>query len=291
MTSKWKTFLYNEQSAARRLQVATVAMSCARDPDSNRKKIARTLETIVHTHPGVDLVVFGEMVLGWYNPSGMPAYHHEIAEPVPGKTTRILGDLAARLKIHLSFGLGEIRGGTLHNTQVLLNPQGEIQAIHRKCNLKPAERKAGYQPGPVPVTLADIKGVKIGIVICSDAASPRAMWELARGRLDLIVLSLADDRDEDWFVANFNARIYDAWVVTANRYGDENGCFWNGHMVVSDPCGALRLTSHDQEQVLIYELAFDDRQTWLKRAIRNAWTKAPLPLHILRNWKTARSYL
>ena len=291
MTSRWKTFLYDEQSAAHRLQVATVAMSCDRDPDSNRLKIARTLETIVQAHPSVDLVVFGEMILGWYNPSGMPAYHREIAEPIPGKTTRILGDLAARLKIHLSFGLGEIHDGALHNAQVLLNPQGEIQAVHLKCNLKPAEKKAGYQPGPVPVTLTDIKGVKTGIAICSDAASPRAMWELARGRLDLIVHSLADDRDDDWFVAHFNARMYDAWVVTANRYGHEAGCFWNGHMVVSDPCGALRATSQDQERVLVYELGFGDQQAWLKRAIRNAWTKAPLPLHILRNWKTARSYL
>lgn len=229
MTSRWKTFLYDEQSATHRLQVATVAMSCDRDPASNRPKIACTLETIVQVHPGIDLVVFGEMILGWYNLSGMPAYHREIAEPIPGKTTRILGDLAARHKIRLSFGLGEMHNGTLYNTQVLLNPQGEIQAVHRKCNLKPAERKAGYQPGPVPVTFTDIKGVKTGIAICSDAASPRAMWELARGRLDLIVHSLADDRDDGWFVAHFNARMYDAWVVTANRYGNETGCFWNGH--------------------------------------------------------------
>jgi hypothetical protein len=25
------------------------------------------------------------------------------------------------------------------------------------------------------------------------------------------------------FMAQFNARMYDAWIVTANRFGDENG--------------------------------------------------------------------
>jgi len=91
-------------------------------------------------------------------------------------------------------------------------------------------------------------------------------------------------------MAKFNARMYDAWIVTANRYGDEDGYYWNGHVMVSDPCGGLRATGQDQEQVLVYELGFADRRSWLKRAIRNVWVKGPLPWHVLRNWKRVKSY-
>jgi predicted amidohydrolase len=125
----------------------------------------------------------------------------------------------------------------------------------------------------------------------SGAASPRGMWELMKSRLDLIILSLADDADEDLVMARFNARMYNAWVVTANRYGDENGSLWSGHIVISDPCGELRATGQDQEQFLVCELRFAGEETWLACATRNVWVKTPLAYHILRNWKRAKSYL
>lgn len=291
MTSKFKPLLYNDQTATKRLKVASVAMSCDRDPDANHAKIADTVSTITQAYPDIKLVIFGEMILGWYNPGEMPEYHRRVSRPISSVTLQPFSDLAVQHAIYLCFGMSEIDGESLHNTQVLINPEGQVQAIHRKWNLKPGEKKANYQPGPVPVTITDIKGIKIGIVICSDTAAPRAMWELMKSRLDLIILSLADDSDEELFMAKFNARMYDAWIVTANRYGDENGHYWNGHIVISDPCGNLRVTGQDQEQFLVYDLGFADKQQWPKMAIRNAWVKTPLVFHILRNWKRAKSYL
>jgi hypothetical protein len=94
--------------------------------------------------------------------------------------------------LYISFGLSESSDGKiLYNAQVLINPTGEIQAVHRKRRPKTEM----YSRGTVPVTVTDIKGVETGIVICSDAASPRTMWELMKNRLDLIILSLADDGD------------------------------------------------------------------------------------------------
>jgi len=286
-----RSILYNEQAASKSLKVVSVTMSCDRDPDANRIRIANTLGAIDQAHPDADLVVFGEMILGWYNPGQMPEYHHRISEPVSPESLQVFASLAMQYGIHLCFGMSEMDKGTLYNAQVLLNPQGEIQAVHRKWNLKPGEKKANYQPGPIPVTVTDIKGVKTAIVICSDAASPGVMRELMKSRLDLILLSLADDSDEDLFMAKLNARMYDAWIVTANRYGEENGRFWNGHMVISSPYGELRATGQDKEQFLVYELRFDDKQPWLKRALRNAWVKMPLVWHILGNWKRVKSYL
>jgi len=286
MTSKLKSFLYNEQVATKRLRVASVAMSCDRDPDTNRTKIANTVDAITHTHPDIELVIFGEMILGWYNPGDMPEYHRRIAEPISRETLQSLVSLAAQYRIHLCFGMSEIDDKTMYNAQVLLNPQGEIQAVHRKR----CPKTEMYSRGTVPVTVTDIKGVKTGIVICSDAASSRTMWELMKNRLDLIILSLADDSDEGLFMARFNARMYDTWIVTANRYGDQDGYFWNAHIGISDPLGSLRATSQDKEGYLVCELRFDTNQSWLKTIIRNIIVKAPLPFRVLRNWRKGREY-
>jgi len=291
MRSKFKSFLYNEQAATRRLQVASVAMSCDRDPGVNRARIVDTVDALMERHPDTELVIFGEMILGWYNPGKMPEYHRQISQPLSSETLQPFASLAAQHGIYLCFGISELDGESLHNAQVLLNPQGQVQAIHRKWNLKPGEKAAGYQPGSVPVTITDIKGIRSGMVICSDTASPRAMWELMKSRLDLIILSLADDADEERFAAKFNARLYDAWIVTANRYGDENGWFWDGHVVISDPLGELRATGQGRELVLVYELVCAAETSWLKRVIRNVYVKAPVFFHVLRNWRTARAYL
>ena len=46
----------------------------------------------------------------------------------------------------------------------MIDPCGEIVATHRKMNL----RDDIFEPGTVPVTIVDIKGVKTGLVICYD---------------------------------------------------------------------------------------------------------------------------
>jgi predicted amidohydrolase len=286
MASGLDAFLYDEQGATKHLKLATVALQCDAEPSVNRARVVAMTEAIVDAHPDVELVVFGEVILCWYTPRRRE-YHQRTAEPIPGETTRIMARLAAEHGIYLSFGLSESRDGRLYNAQVLLNPAGEIQAVHRKRYPK----SDTFSRGPVPVTVTEIKGIKTGMLICSDAASPRTMWELMKSRLELIVLSLADDSDEDLFMARFNARMYDAWMVTANRYGDEDGHFWDGHLMVSDPLGRLRVTTNGREQYQVYDLGFASSSSWPKWLLRSAMVKAPVIFHVLRNWKRARSYL
>ncbi len=249
--------------------------------------MVNTVKAIKKAHPGVELVVFGETILGWYKPAGMEAYHRNTAESIPGETTRIMADLARECGIYVSFGMSELNDSRLYNAQVLLDPDGEIAAVHRKMHLKDAT----FHPGTIPVTITDIKGIRTGIVICYDIVSPRVMWELVKSRLDLIILSLADDRDENSFGARFNARMYDAWIVTANRYGDEAGWFWNGHVVISDPVGALRVKAQDEEQYVFHEIGFATDQSWLKRVARRTLTRMSVVFFVLRNLKIAREYI
>ena len=287
--SKFIKWLYAEETANKRIKIATTAMKCDRDPVENRKSISRIINQILQEHPDVELVVFGEMILGWYDPSGMSEYHHDISEIIPGKTTELLSDLSRENGIFLSCGISEKSENEYHNAQVLINPQGEIQAIHRKWNLKPAEQQIGYIPGPNPVTITEIKGCKTGMIICADAAHPRTMRELVRSDLDLILYSVADDKDEKWFMAKANARLYDAWIVSANRFGRENN-YWNGHTVVTDPLGNLREVLVNEEGYLVHTLKFVQDRSRIQKIMRNIIVKTPLLFHVMKNWRILRSY-
>jgi predicted amidohydrolase len=87
------------------------------------------IDTIMQIHPDVQLIVFGEMTLGWYIPGTMPKYHREIAETIPGPTTEAVAAWARKHGIYVCFGISEVDEEVLYNTQVLLNPQGNFQAI------------------------------------------------------------------------------------------------------------------------------------------------------------------
>lgn len=286
---KLEEWLYDEESSTKQLRIATTAMKCGRDLSDNRNRLSNNVHQIMNEHPDTELILFGEMISGWYNPQEMTRGDHDVSEGIPGTTTNLLGDLSKKHGIFLSCGLSEKTNTGYHNTQVLVNPQGEIQAIHRKWNLKPDEHQAGYLPGPQPVTATEIKGVKVGMIICSDAAHPGTMKELLRTNVDLILFSLADDRDEKWFVAKTLARLYDAWIVSANRYGQEHH-YWNGHTIISDPLGRLQKVSTDQEGYLVHTLQIATDRSGTQRFLRNVYVKFPLLVHILKNWRILKSY-
>lgn len=290
MKSIISSWLYDTRNAEHPLKVASVTMPVERDPEENLIRIGDLVDHVLRSHADVDLIILGEMLFGWFNPGKMPVYHRGIARPITQEIIEPLRTRCINDGIYLCFGMPELYGDSFFNAQVLINPQGEIQTTHRKWNLKPAEKMAHYQAGPVPLTITEIKGVKTGIVICADAAHPKTIWALVKNRLDLIILSLADDHDEDWFMAKFNALMYDAWVVTANRYGDEEGCFWDGHTVISDPLGVLRATSKDQAGILVHEIKFDGHQNVLKTCLRNFFTKTSLLVHLLSNLKRIKDY-
>jgi len=269
MTKSW---LYPTSDSSRRLVIATTAFQSDQAPAVNCEKIARTVDTIMQAHPNVELILFGEVILGWYIPSRLV----ELAEPVPGPSTDFLSQVARKHGIYLSFGIPERNAGKLHNAQVLLNPQGQVQAIHRKWNLKNGEKKANFQPGATNTTLTDIKGIRTGMIICADARHPQTMRALMKNRPELILFSLADDQDESWFVAKANARLYVAWLVSANRYGHEKADYWNGHTVITDPLGNLCFTFLDQEGYLVHELRFTTGCAWYQTLARNLWVKVSL---------------
>ena len=198
-----KSWLYGSQ-ATRKLAIATVAMTPDVNPALSLEKMTGFIGRIKEAHPDVDLIFFGEAILGWFK-SGNTKYHQDVAEPIPGPTTRLLARLAKDNGVYLSLGMVENRDGQVFNSQVLISDQGEILLTQRKKNV----RSEGFSPGRESIALVDIKGVKMGIVVCYDIQSQETLRKAKKNKADVILLSNADyleKWDKDYFGFRYMAK-------------------------------------------------------------------------------------
>jgi predicted amidohydrolase len=226
------------------LSLATVAMTPDLDPETSRERLAQLVRRIKSERPDVRLILFGETILGWFYKKGeTDAYHQRIAEPIPGPSTDFAARLARDHDVYLSFGISEKCGGKLYNTQILVDPNGAIAAVHRKFWI----RNRVFTPGERKLTMAEIDGVKAAILICADARSLWLLRAIRRARPDVVLASLAD------YGANLRLNqmmgtFCDAWTVVANRVGKEPPLTWHGLLTITDPLARMRAHGMGKEQ-------------------------------------------
>ncbi len=244
---------YDDSDADLRLEVAAVALEVSTDPAENLAEMSVMLEQIEQEHPDTRLVVFGETSLGWYYmPDDPQGYQESVAQPIPGEATETLGAIAAQHDVHIAFGMVEERDGELRNVQVLLDTAGEVMAVHIKTDLTDWGLESGFVPGD-ETTVVEIDGVRAGMFVCSDVESQWAVEDMADQGIELLVHSWASAA---CFGSDIDpsARMMNTWVVTANRYGDEDGALYLGTIYVSDPAGTHRVHADGAQQYVHYDI-------------------------------------
>lgn len=139
--------VYDDGQARKHLNVAAVCLQCSKDKAENLARIQQMIHKIMRERPETELIVFGETILGWYyNPDDLQNYQRSMAETIPGATSDCISALADRYNVNIVFGLGELNNGHLYNTQVLINADGNIEAIHRKYHLIDEDNVKRYIP-------------------------------------------------------------------------------------------------------------------------------------------------
>jgi predicted amidohydrolase len=113
----------------------------------------------------------------------------DVAEPVPGPTTRSLGKVAARHGTYIVAGIYEREGEAVYNTCVLLGRDGTLVGKYRKVCIPREEIDGGITPGrDYPVFETD-KG-RVGMMVCWDVHFPEVARELARRGAEVIFLPI-----------------------------------------------------------------------------------------------------
>jgi predicted amidohydrolase len=111
------------------------------------------------------------------------------SEPVPGPTTKYLGDVARKNNLYIVAGLLEKEGEVVYNTAVLIDRKGNLAGKYRKTSLPREEIDGGVTPGnSFPVFDTDFG--RIGMMICWDVTFPEPARALAQQGAEVIFLPI-----------------------------------------------------------------------------------------------------
>jgi len=273
--------------------LAVVQTDCAlADTAGNLAMLLRKLHAAADA--GADLITFPECVLSGYGFASRAATL-EVAEPVPGPSAAAVAEACAARKVWCVFGLMERAGDRLYNSAAVVGPAGVV-GCYRKTHLPCVGADKFTDPGPGPLGVFDLDGLKLGVGVCFDGGFPELPRVLALLGADLIVLPT------NWAEkAMTTARVMPparalengVFFAACNRIGTESGFKYIGHSSIHDPTGSpLATADHDGEAVLFaridvaaarrkrvvnipgeYEV---DRVNWRRPELYAALT-APLP--------------
>lgn len=240
---------------------AAVQMIVGDDKSAN---VARAVELVERAAAKeAQLVVLPEL----FNCHATPDVMLANAEPIPGPTSRAMGELARRLHILLAAGsLGEKTSDPrkMHNTALLFGPDGATLATYRKIHLFDIDA-----PGAVTnqesrrvsagrdLVVADTPVGKLGLAICYDLRFPELFrhYALAGARLIFLPSAWPHPRLAHWRTL-LRARAIEnqMFVVACNRVGTTDGTSFFGHSSVIDPWGELLVEAGEQAGLFTVDL-------------------------------------
>ena len=223
----------------------------ARNPDATLDLLAKRAPAVKAAVPHAQLLVLPELHL-----SAVPelldesdGYADSVAVSLPGPLTERLGEIARASKLWIAAGSVYERSdeGHIHNTAVVVSPEGELAARYRKVfPWRPTERSV---PGDGFVTF-DIPGVgRLGLAICYDGFFPEVIRQLAWLGAEVVIqptLTTTSDREAELIAARANAIFNQLYVVNVNAAQPVA----LGRSLVVDPEGLVRVQAGEGEELL-----------------------------------------
>jgi predicted amidohydrolase len=250
--------------AARKVRLATVyhRPTSTNSPQENLEQFAgliaeagRQKADIVCLPEGITLVGIGRKYV-------------DVAEPIPGPSTRFLGKLAKKHHLYIVAGLYERAGTAVHNTSILMDRDGMFVGKYRKVCLPREEIDGGMTPGgEYPVFDTDFG--RIGMMICWDVSYPEVARELSARGAEVLFMPIAGGSE---------------LLVRARALENQLHLVASGYDVPSaiyDRAGEPLATTRKDPSVLVQEVDLNARRLWYwigdwrARIFREAPLQAP----------------
>ena len=219
--------------------------------------------TINAKEQAADLVIFPEMSLTGYV---VRDQIYELAETIPGPSTKRIEDIAKKTGLHIIFGMPELSEkakATIFNTAVFVGPEGLI-GKYRKMYLPTHsvfEEKRYFRPGYQTASFNTAVG-NIGLCICYDLFFPE-VCRLTRlkGAQLIVAISASPAVRRSYFEILTAARALEntAFLAYVNLVGVEDGLqFWGGSRLISPTGDILAKAKYDEEDFVICEVDYSD---------------------------------
>ncbi|HEX2970383.1 MAG TPA: carbon-nitrogen hydrolase family protein [Bacteroidales bacterium] len=267
--SVWWDDLHVEKAPAslQRHVVIATASSWPNYPSTTEKNLKFYSEMISEAgNKGADIICLGE---GITTVSTGKSYS-DAAEPVPGPTTKILGDAARKAGIYVVAGIYEREGSLIYNTAVLLDRKGEVAGRYRKTHLPQTEVEGGLTPGDTyPVFKTDFG--TIGMEICYDNFFPEVAHQLTLNGAEIIFCPIAGDirgLRQEWSIVARARAIDNAVFFTASMYEKR------GSLII-DPNGVILQDTGNSDGYILSKVNLGMRtfEKWLSNKSFGEWKK------------------
>jgi len=262
------------------LAIAAIQQQCSDDKDTSLATSERLIRQAATD--GAQLVVLQELHATLYFCQTEDTSVFELAEPIPGPTSRRLSALAAELGIVLVGSIFERRmNGVYHNTAVVFERDGNIAGLYRKMHIPDdpgfyekfyfTPGDASFNDGRNGFTPIDTSVGRLGVLVCWDQWYPEAARLMALAGAEVLIYPTAigwdvtDDPEEQ-------ARQLDAWVtvqrghavannlpvIAPNRVGTEpdpsgnsDGIRFWGNSFICGPQGEFLARADDKSETLL----------------------------------------
>ena len=261
-------------------------MSCAEQPSANMDRLVALIREAAKR--GAQVISTQELFRSEYFCQSEDLEKFNLAEPIPGPSTEILGRLAKELGVVIAASLFERRAaGVYHNTAAVLEADGSLLGIYRKMHIPDDPlyyEKYYFTPGDTGFKAFETRFGRIGVLICWDQWYPEAARLTAMQDVSVLFYPTAigwhpkekaefgEAQASAWqTIQRSHAIANGVYVASANRIGHEGprdgGIEFFGHSFICDPFGRiLAKGSSDKEEVLIAEV-----DPALQETVRRNW--------------------
>jgi N-carbamoylputrescine amidase len=264
----------------RELKIGFLQQHNTADTKNNLLRLAEGISDLAKR--GAQLIVLQELHNSLYFCQTEDVNNFDLAEPIPGPSTRFFGELAKQLGVVIVTSLFEKRApGLYHNTAVVLENDGHIAGTYRKMHIPddPAYyEKFYFTPGDMGFHPIQTSVGKLGVMVCWDQWYPEAARLMALQGAELLIYPTdigyesSDTQEEQqrqrtaWQTVQRGHAVANGLpVITVNRVGLEpdpsgqtNGIQFWGTSFVAGPQGEIIYeASTDEEESIIVELDMD----------------------------------
>ena len=194
------------------------------DSEENIRRIAAGIKKLAHR--GAQLIVLQELHNSLYFCQVEDVNNFDMAEPIPGPSTRLYGELAKQYGVVIVTSLFEKRApGLYHNTAVVLEKDGTIAGMYRKMHIPddPAYyEKFYFTPGDLGFHPIDTSVGRLGVLICWDQWYPEAARLMALQGAQILIYPTAIGYESS-DSAEEQARQREAWTTVQRGHAVANG--------------------------------------------------------------------
>jgi predicted amidohydrolase len=131
-----------------------------------------------------DIIVLPELALTGYHFDNKAELLQLAEDPADSESVKAMTAICRARDLYMVMGFAERAGDKVFNSALLIGPQG-LQSTYRKLHLFGNE-KDFFEPGNIPLQAIEVRGARIGMMICFDWVFPEVARSLALQGVDLL---------------------------------------------------------------------------------------------------------